>query len=225
MNRGPRGCHWCSACPRQTRKRSSCVPTAPRHRTCRTSFTATKKACRSDATSRCSRSRRAVSISHPAMSPSTFLFAFAGPSIVGRVSIRHALNPYLERVGGHIGYVVVPEFRRRGVATEMLRQALVIARDELGLGRVLVTCDDDNVGSIRTIEKNGGVLESVVADPEMATPKRRYWIDTAASALPHVGRARPPPRSALRRPRRAGPTTRSRSALPQLVSAGPDRRQ
>ena len=38
--------------------------------------------------------------------PSTFLFAFAGTSIVGRVAIRHSLNPYLERVGGHIGYVV-----------------------------------------------------------------------------------------------------------------------
>ncbi|AMY07021.1 putative acetyltransferase [Luteitalea pratensis] len=110
---------------------------------------------------------------------STFLFAFAGPRIVGRVSIRHALNPYLERVGGHIGYAVVPEFRRRGVATEMLRQALVIARDRLALGRVLVTCDDDNVGSIRTIEKNGGVLESIIAGPEMAKAKRRYWIDTS----------------------------------------------
>lgn len=110
---------------------------------------------------------------------STFLFAFEGSRIVGRVSIRHSLNAYLERVGGHIGYTVVPEFRRRGVATEILRQTLIIARDRFGLRRVLVTCDDDNAGSIRTIEKNGGVLESVVADPEMARPKRRYWIDTA----------------------------------------------
>ncbi len=45
--------------------------------------------------------------------PETFLFAFAGTSIVGRVSIRHALTPYLERFGGHIGYVVVPEYRRQ----------------------------------------------------------------------------------------------------------------
>ena len=109
---------------------------------------------------------------------STFLFAFAGERIVGRVSIRHELNAHLARVGGHIGYTVVPEFRRKGVATEMLRQALVIARDDLGLKRVLLTCDDDNVGSIRTIEKSGGVFEGVVADPEMAKPKRRYWIDT-----------------------------------------------
>ena len=110
--------------------------------------------------------------------PSTFLFAFAGPSIVGRVAIRHALNPDLERVGGHIGYVVVPEYRRQGYATAILRQSLQIAREKLGLKRVLVTCDDDNVGSIRTIEKNGGVLESIVTGPDGDTPKRRYWIAT-----------------------------------------------
>jgi predicted acetyltransferase len=110
--------------------------------------------------------------------PSTFLFAFAGTSIVGRVSIRHTLNPYLERVGGHIGYVVVPEYRRQGHATAILRQSLQIARQQLGLTRVLVTCDDDNIGSIKTIEKNGGVLEGVVTGPD-GEQKRRYWIDTA----------------------------------------------
>jgi len=110
--------------------------------------------------------------------PSTFLFAFAGTSIVGRVAIRHALNPYLERVGGHIGYVVVPEDRRQGYATAILRQSLQIARQKLGLERVLVTCDDDNVGSIKTIEKNGGVLESIVTGPDGDTLKRRYWITT-----------------------------------------------
>src|SRR5829696_5401969 len=63
---------------------------------------------------------------------STFLFGFLGPRIVGRVSIRHELSPYLASVGGHIGYTVVPEFRRRGVATEMLRQAITLARDQFG---------------------------------------------------------------------------------------------
>jgi len=110
--------------------------------------------------------------------PSTFLFAFAGIRIVGRASIRHALNPYLELFGGHIGYVVVPEYRRQGYATAILRQALQIARQKLGLTRVLVTCDDDNIGSIRTIEKNGGVLENIVTGPESGQPKRRYWIAT-----------------------------------------------
>ena len=109
--------------------------------------------------------------------PSTFLFAFNGERIVGRVAIRHMLNDVLERVGGHIGYVVVPEFRRQGHATAILRLALQFANDKLGLDHVLVTCDDDNVGSIKTIENNGGVLESVVCDPDLDKPKRRYRID------------------------------------------------
>jgi predicted acetyltransferase len=114
--------------------------------------------------------------------PSTFLFAFAGTTIIGRVSIRHALNPFLERFGGHIGYVVVPQYRRQGYATAILRQSVQIAREKLGLTRVLVTCDADNVGSIRTIEKNGGVFESVVSGPEVDKPKRRYWIATDSSS-------------------------------------------
>jgi predicted acetyltransferase len=110
--------------------------------------------------------------------PSTFRFAFAATRIVGRVSIRHTLNAFLERVGGHIGYVVVPEFRRRGYASEILRLSLQIARQNLGISRILVTCDDDNLGSIRTIEKNGGILENIVSGPDLEKPKRRYWIES-----------------------------------------------
>jgi len=109
--------------------------------------------------------------------PSTFLFAFAATRIAGRVSIRHSLNPFLERVGGHIGYVVVPEFRRQGYATTILRLSLQIAREKLGISRILVTCDDDNIGSIRTIEKNSGILENIVTGPDLEKPKRRYWIE------------------------------------------------
>jgi predicted acetyltransferase len=112
----------------------------------------------------------------PGHVPTTFLFAFEGERIVGRVSIRHELNEWLARGGGHIGYVVVPEFRRRGHATEILRLALRIAHERLGIERVLVTCDDDNVGSIRTIEKNGGTLQDVVTGPDLEKPKRRYWL-------------------------------------------------
>jgi len=111
----------------------------------------------------------------------TFLFAFAGQRIVGRVSIRHRLNEFLERHGGHIGYVVVPEFRRRGYATAILGMALRIAGEQLGIRRVLVTCDDDNVASIGTIEKNGGRLEDVVEAPGTHNRLRRYWIDTSGA--------------------------------------------
>ena len=50
------------------------------------------------------------------------------------VIIRHHLTPALEREGGHIGYHVVPGHRRRGHATQMLAQALVVCQ-QLGLAR------------------------------------------------------------------------------------------
>ena len=68
-------------------------------------------------------------------------------------------------MGGHIGYAVVPEFRRRGYATTILHLSIQVARDKLGLTRILLTCDDDNIGSIRTIEKNGGILDNIVTGP------------------------------------------------------------
>ena len=106
--------------------------------------------------------------------PSTFLAADVDGEMVGRTSIRHELNEFLAREGGHIGYAVLAEHRRRGYATEILRQSLVIAR-AVGVDRVLVTCDDDNVGSATVIERCGGVFDSLV-DSREGPPKRRYWI-------------------------------------------------
>lgn len=111
----------------------------------------------------------------PGWVPATMLFAVVADQIVGRVSIRHALTPYLLSVGGHIGYAVRPEHRRRGYATAMLRQGLEVLRS-LGIQHALVTCDDDNAGSIKTIERCGGVMENVVDVPG-SQPKRRYWMD------------------------------------------------
>jgi predicted acetyltransferase len=119
--------------------------------------------------------RRGVNLS-PDQVPATFLVADVGGTIVGRVHIRHELNDFLERVGGHIGYCVLPGHRRRGHATEILRQGLVVAR-AIGVDRVLVTCDDDNAGSIAVIERCGGRLDSVIRDDPSGPPKRRYWID------------------------------------------------
>lgn len=108
--------------------------------------------------------------------PSAFLLAEVEGELVGRVSVRFALTDYLAAQGGHIGYGVRPAFRRRGYATEILRLAVAIARSE-GVGRILVVCDDDNVGSARVIERCGGVFESFVTTQEGSSRLRRYLID------------------------------------------------
>jgi predicted acetyltransferase len=101
--------------------------------------------------------------------PSSTWWFCDGPLYIGRVSLRHRLTDYLLSAGGHVGYDVRPSARLRGHATAMLRATLPEAR-RLGIERVLVTCDDDNVGSIKVIERCGGVLE------DTRDGKRRYWI-------------------------------------------------
>jgi predicted acetyltransferase len=108
--------------------------------------------------------------------PGTFLVGDVGGEIVGRSSIRHTLNDVLEREGGHIGYAVRPGYRRRGYATEILRQSLIIAR-AIGIDRVLMFCDEDNVGSRAVIEACGGRLDAIIQTGPRKPVQLRYWID------------------------------------------------
>jgi predicted acetyltransferase len=109
--------------------------------------------------------------------PADLLAADVDGQLVGRVSIRHNIEPdFLRDFGGHIGYCVRPAFRRQGYASAILRAALARTR-ELGIDQALVTCDDSNVGSAATIESCGGVLEKVT--DFKGTPWRRYWVPTS----------------------------------------------
>jgi predicted acetyltransferase len=115
--------------------------------------------------------------------PCTYFWITDGApdEVVGFLALRHRLNDWLFNEGGHIGYSVRPSRRRRGHASEAL--GLAIRRAALlGIERVLVTCDDDNLASARTIERNGGAYE------DTRNGKRRYWIETG-----------PPPTAEARR--------------------------
>jgi len=104
----------------------------------------------------------------------TYLWMLVDDTVVGRISLRHTLTPWLLQVGGHIGYAVRPSARRQGYATAALGQMLPVAASH-GIDPVLVTCDRDNIGSRRTIEANGGVLEDVRG------VKMRFWVPTHAA--------------------------------------------
>ncbi len=105
--------------------------------------------------------------------PSTELWLAEGPGLeeyLGRISLRHELTEPLLEWGGHIGYVVRPSARRRGLASAALAGMLEVSRRQ-GIDPVLVTCDVDNVASRRTIEGAGGRYE------DTRLGKLRYWID------------------------------------------------
>ena len=76
--------------------------------------------------------------------------------------------------GGHIGDGVRPSERRKGIATKMISLALKECR-KLGINKVLMVCDKGNIGSAKSIENNGGILENEVVVNGVV--EQRYWID------------------------------------------------
>lgn len=93
--------------------------------------------------------------------------------IVGNLQIRHKLNDKLLLYGGHIGDSVRPSERKKGYATEQIRLALQKCK-ELGIDNVLMDCDKSNIGSAKSIQNNGGILENeIYVDNELV---QRYWI-------------------------------------------------
>lgn len=108
--------------------------------------------------------------------PHAHLWLVADDELIGRVSIRYKLNERLLRSGGHIGYGIRPSRRRQGFGRAALMLAKQHAREH-ALQRVLLTCADDNIGSVRIIESCGGVLENITPHPDnLTTLMRRYWI-------------------------------------------------
>ena len=104
----------------------------------------------------------------------TYWWIVEDGNYLGAITLRHALTDRLLEGGGHIGYGVRPSARGRGLAAWALGDVLDRARKR-GMDRVLVTCDDDNTASAKTIERNGGVLEDI-RETWLGTT-RRYWIE------------------------------------------------
>lgn len=111
--------------------------------------------------------------------PTSFYWLFDDGVFIGEINIRHWLNEFLKKQGGHIGYSIRKEKQNMGYGTKMLELALKKAKKDLGLKRVLITLEEKNIGSKRVVEKNNGVLDKKVENPYNIYGGRllRYWID------------------------------------------------
>jgi predicted acetyltransferase len=108
----------------------------------------------------------------------TFWLVGDDQHVIGVSNLRHDLTDSLRLIGGHIGYGIRPTMRRQGYATLILAETLLKAK-ALGITRALVTCDKGNVGSARTILKNGGVFHSEERLARKDDVTQRYWISLA----------------------------------------------
>jgi len=105
----------------------------------------------------------------------TWFWLLRGDRIVASSRLRHELIPVLLLDGGNIGYEVRPSERRRGIGRLLLRLTLDEAR-RIGLGRVLLTTEPANLGSIGVILANGGVFDDTCVSPNTGRTMNRYWI-------------------------------------------------
>lgn len=89
--------------------------------------------------------------------------------IVGMVNIRYNLNEYLRKIAGHIGYSIRPSERGKGLAKIQLYLALKEAI-KVNLNKVMISCEQNNIASEKTILALGGILERIEYDE----PRDRY---------------------------------------------------
>ena len=110
--------------------------------------------------------------------PSYDYFAVDDDKFIGVIHIRIRLTDNLLKYGGHIGYGVNPKYWKMGYGKEILKLALLEYKSLIEEDKILITCDDDNIGSYKIIEANSGVLENKIENEDAGEKflTRRYWI-------------------------------------------------
>jgi predicted acetyltransferase len=118
---------------------------------------------------------RGVNLPEGWVSDSTYWLVLDESKVVGVVNIRHKLTTFLLNCGGHIGYGIRPSERQKGYATKLLKLSLEKAK-ELGINKVLIVCDANNIASEKTILNNNGIRDEDYIKEDGVVIKR-YWID------------------------------------------------
>ena len=110
-----------------------------------------------------------------------FLIRKEDNKIVGMINIRYNLNETMLKFGGHIGYGIRPTERRKGYNKINLYLGLIKAQEKFNLDKVMLDCSVDNIGSDKTIQALGGILERCEIDPSDNTLTNVYWINVEES--------------------------------------------
>lgn len=110
-----------------------------------------------------------------------FLIRKNDNKLIGMINIRHHLSPKMLVHGGHIGYGIRPTERRKGYNKINLYLGLIKALEEFNLDKVMLDCDVKNLGSDKTIQALGGVLERTDIDDYDGVLTNVYWINTKDS--------------------------------------------
>lgn len=104
-----------------------------------------------------------------------FYLCYNGEKLVGVFSLKFELTEFLLNFGGHVGYAVRPTQRNAGIATQMLKKGLELAK-QFGFDKILCVCNEDNYASEKVILNNGGVFENRLYDSDENVFVKRYWI-------------------------------------------------
>ena len=96
--------------------------------------------------------------------------------IIGAINVRWNLPENMKQFGGNIGYGIRPTERRKGYNKINLYLGLMEAQ-KLGLDRVMLDCDVNNLGSVKTMQALGGKLERTEVDPSDGILTSVYWFD------------------------------------------------
>jgi predicted acetyltransferase len=105
---------------------------------------------------------------------STFFLIDNNNKILGATNIRHRLTEALKIEGGHIGYGIRPGQRSKGYGTKILKLALQKIK-EMGINKILITCNKENTHSAKVITNNDGKLDSEISKDGRIV--QRYWVE------------------------------------------------
>lgn len=104
--------------------------------------------------------------------------------IIGAINVRWNLPEEMKQFGGNIGYGIRPTERRKGYNKINLYLGLIEAQ-KLGLDKVKLDCDVNNLASAKTIQALGGTLEKTEIDPYDDILTSVYWFNVNETINKH----------------------------------------